>query len=237
MEATWTSDCGTVRLWNADCREWLEAVDTSEVEAVLTDPPYGIGLRNGDVDGHRSDRWDSIAGDGDQQVGLQVLNYWRERGVPVVAFASPWKPWPGHWRNLIVWNKGGAVGGGGDVTTCLKRSWELVQAHGTGPLLTARDESVWHCPITPADTIDHIAKKPEALLVRLLQTFVPMGATVCDPFMGAGSTAAACIRTGRRFVGVEIDPAHFATSVKRIEAELSRMPLFTEPPIIQRELL
>ena len=51
---------------------------------------------------------------------------------------------------------------------------------------------------------------------------VPQGATVLDPYMGSGTTGVACIRTGRKFIGVEIDPAHFETARKRLEAELAQ---------------
>jgi DNA modification methylase len=186
------------------------------IDAIVTDPPYGIALRNGDVDGHRSDRWDRIAGDETQAAGIAVLEWARPLGVPVVAFASPWKPWPGRWRNQIVWDKGGAVGGGGDIATCLKRSWELVQVWNPGPIFGPRAESVWRFPIVPSDTTDHICAKPVALMVRLLNTFVPAGATVLDPFCGSGTTGVACMQTGRNFIGVEIDAGYCEIARRRI---------------------
>jgi len=58
------------------------------------------------------------------------------------------------------------------------------------------------------------------------QAKVPEGATVLDPFMGSGSTAIACIRTGRPFIGVERDLDHFNTAVERIRRELAQGDLF-----------
>jgi DNA modification methylase len=55
---------------------------------------------------------------------------------------------------------------------------------------------------------------------------VPHGGTVLDPYMGSGTTGIACIRTGRRFVGIEKDPAHYATALKRITDELAQGDLF-----------
>ena len=62
------------------------------------------------------------------------------------------------------------------------------------------------------------------------QARVPAGATVLDPYMGSGSTGVACIRTGRKFIGVEIDPTHFETARARLEKELQQtlMPLSYE---------
>ena len=44
---------------------------------------------------------------------------------------------------------------------------------------------------------------------------------LCDPFMGSGSTGAACVRTGRRFIGVELDEKYFNLSNERINKELN----------------
>jgi DNA modification methylase len=62
--------------------------------------------------------------------------------------------------------------------------------------------------------------------------------SVLDPFMGSGTTGVACVRTGRKFIGIEKEPKYFDIAVKRIEAELSRMPLFEDAPaVVQKELL
>ena len=61
--------------------------------------------------------------------------------------------------------------------------------------------------------------------------------TVADPYMGSGTTGVACIRTGRRFVGIEIEEKYFRIAVKRIKAELERFPLFEPPKPKQLELI
>jgi N6-adenosine-specific RNA methylase IME4 len=66
----------------------------------------------------------------------------------------------------------------------------------------------------------HPCQKPVDLLAWLVNGLTVEGETVCDPFMGSGSVGVACIRTGRRFVGIERDPAHFATARQRLENEL-----------------
>jgi DNA modification methylase len=214
-----------ITIYHADCREVLPSLP--KVDLVLTDPPYGAGLRNGDVDGHRSKRWDSIIGDSDQSVGVSVLE--GLRGIPVIAFASPWLPWPGKWRNLIVWDKGGAVGGGGDIETCLKRSWELIQVRDNAVLQGSRDESVWRFPIVPADTAIHIAAKPVSLIAALIEKFG--GTLILDPFMGSGTTLVAAKRLGRRCIGIEIEEKYCAIAAERLERE--RLTLFEHAGIEQ----
>jgi len=67
----------------------------------------------------------------------------------------------------------------------------------------------------------HPTQKPVALMEWCMdRAKVPQGATVLDPYMGSGTTGIACIRTGRKFIGIEIDAGHFETARKRMEAEL-----------------
>lgn len=75
-------------------------------------------------------------------------------------------------------------------------------------------------------TSAHPSQKPIALMSWCMERAkVPPGALVCDPYTGSGSTAIACIRTGRRFVGAEKDERHFDTAVARIQRELSQPEL------------
>jgi site-specific DNA-methyltransferase (adenine-specific) len=76
---------------------------------------------------------------------------------------------------------------------------------------------------------EHPNEKPIALMRKLVCLSAESKDTVLDPFMGSGTTGVACIRTGRKFIGIEIDPTYFDIAVKRIEAELNRAPLFDKP--------
>ncbi len=74
------------------------------------------------------------------------------------------------------------------------------------------------------DDKDHIAEKPIDLLKTMLGV-TPTGATIIDPFMGSGTTGVACVQTGRKFIGIEIEPKYFEIAVKRIEAAQLQMRL------------
>jgi site-specific DNA-methyltransferase (adenine-specific) len=230
---------GPCRLINADSRDILP-LDVERFHLV-TDPPYGIGLRNGDVDGHRTDRSFNVIGDEDGAAGQAIIDWAELYNVPTIAFASPWKPWPGAWRNLIAWDKGGAVGGGGDVTTCLKRTWELIQTVRTGPLLNGRLESVVRFTMIGSDTADHICAKPVPLMKWLLEAFVPLSMVVYDPFMGRGSTLLAAIETGHEAIGIEVDPVHFKTACRLVgqawNRKCSELPFEKPAPLRQLNLI
>lgn len=63
----------------------------------------------------------------------------------------------------------------------------------------------------------HPTQKPVALLEYLVKTYTNEGDLVLDNCMGSGSTGVACVNTGRRFIGMELDPGYFEIAQKRIE--------------------
>lgn len=214
----------TVQLILGDCLDILPTLAAGSVDAVVTDPPYGIAIDNhGQAGRNRC----LIAGDHDGAAGLSVLRWTEDCDVPAIFFASPRRPWPGQWRNLIVWDKGGAVGGGGDLSTCLKLTWELIQVARNRMLGCGRDTSVWRHVVTQRDFPYHTCQKPVDLMERLIKSFTEPDTTVLDPFMGSGTTGVACVKTGRNFIGIEIDPTYFAIAERRIaeaQAQLA-MPM------------
>lgn len=67
---------------------------------------------------------------------------------------------------------------------------------------------------------NHPTVKPDAVMDKIIRNVA--GESVCDPFMGTGSTGVAAIRAGKRFVGIERNPAHFETACRRIEEATAR---------------
>lgn len=75
----------------------------------------------------------------------------------------------------------------------------------------------------------HVSQKPVNLMAWCIEhARIGLDKVVLDPYMGAGSTGVAALLSGRRFVGVEIDPGHFATACARIEEAARRMGLAEE---------
>jgi len=77
-------------------------------------------------------------------------------------------------------------------------------------------KSVWTFPAVSARKVGHPAPFPEELPRRCIQLYTFVGETVLDPFMGSGQTAIAAIRTGRHYVGYEIDPEYVKLAEERI---------------------
>jgi DNA modification methylase len=229
MEPTWVSECGTVKLWCADCREVLPSV-RSEVEAVVTDPPYGIRHHS---NGQIFKSAQSIEGDSDCSL-IEYIDEWTVGEKALVAFYSPYMPPRVRWRTVLIWDKGAHVGGGGDMATCWKRDAELIGVKGNRPLNGQRDSCVLRFNAVSPPPSGHFCEKPQPLMQYIVSKLQEQ--TICDPYMGSGSTGAASVRLGRRFLGIEIDTHWFGVAQRRIQAALTSQPLFREPVERQEEL-
>jgi site-specific DNA-methyltransferase (adenine-specific) len=109
-------------------------------------------------------------------------------------------------------------------------------AHRRGRKRWSRGGHVW-APVGPTinavsdrqrGTLAHPTPKPEWLMLDAVDAFTDVGETVCDPFTGSGTTGVACLRRGRRFVGVEREPAYFDLAVDRLRAEEKGITLADE---------
>lgn len=77
----------------------------------------------------------------------------------------------------------------------------------------------WRIAPESAKRVGHPAPYPVELPRRAIELFTYVGDTVLDPFMGAGQTAIAAVRTGRHYIGFDVDPAYVALAERRIAAE------------------
>jgi site-specific DNA-methyltransferase (adenine-specific) len=76
--------------------------------------------------------------------------------------------------------------------------------------------------------VAHPTQKPIGLMAWCIGK--TKAAVVADPYMGSASTAIACTKLGRKFIGIELDPTHFATACRRIEAAYRQPDMFIAPP-------
>lgn len=71
----------------------------------------------------------------------------------------------------------------------------------------------------------HTTQKPLSLMLELVEQFTDPDEVVLDPFCGSGTTGVACLRLGRRFIGLEVDAAMAATAHARLSAETQGLSL------------
>lgn len=217
---------GPHRLILGDC---LEVIPTlGPVDAVVTDPPYGIDYKSGHA---TEDLW--VSGRkirNDHSVDARDEAIMLMHGVPMLVFGSRRAPLPLACRMVLVWDKGPALGMGA-LDLPWKPSSEEIYVIGKG-FVGSRDESnVIYCP--PVQSMakngrKHPNEKPVALLQRLMKK-VPDG-TILDPFMGSGTTLVACQKLGRAGIGIELDPDYFEIACKRVDEAMRQPDLFVAPP-------
>jgi DNA modification methylase len=114
--------------------------------------------------------------------------------------------------------------------TAPKHRWcghDPITFHGAGKPIKADKlrPNIWYYSVKYATPIGHPATFPVRLAEDHVHTWTNPGDTVLDPFMGSGTTGVACVRTGRNFIGVEIDPTYHAIAERRIAAEREKMAL------------
>lgn len=200
---------GNATLYCGDCREILPAL--VGVDAVISDPPYGLG----DKMTGGTKRFSTGEG------GMKTLGDWDMQPVAglleMLADVAPIKMlWGGNYyavpesRGWLVWVKTNGVQTMASVELC----WTN---------LDMNSKHFMH-PVNGWDR-SHPTQKPIDLMCWCL-SFAPKAKTICDPFMGSGTTGVAALMDGRKFIGVERETKYFDAACKRIEQAVAQGQLF-----------
>lgn len=210
---------GNATLYLGDCLEILPTLP--KVDAVVTDPPYGIGwskplLENGN--GRLPSRaHEGIANDSNCAVRDSVLSWSGE--IPAIVFGSFQAPFPANTSQVLIWQKPADAGLFGTIAG-YRRDVEAVFLCGNWPAQVVERSSVLRSKAefrghTASNTGSHPHAKPVDLMERLIApTAAPI---ILDPFMGSGTTGVACMNLGRKFIGIEIDKGYFDIACERID--------------------
>lgn len=206
----------SVTLYLGDCREILPTL--GKVDAVVSDPPYGLG------DKMQGGTWGA-------KDGFREMLDW-DKAPPAEAFL----------RDLVACSSEAIFWGGQYFVLPPARCWLIWNKINAVPTM-ADCEVAWTNLDRPTKRWDgtvgrvefgHPTQKPLALMDWTLG-FVPKARLILDPFMGSGTTGVACVRLGRRFIGIEIEPKYFDIARRRIADELKRPRLDLAPPPVARQ--
>jgi len=201
---------GSCTIYHGDCLEILPQLP--KVDLVLTDPPYGIAHKShGQIFVHA----ETIQNDHSTEMAEWVLSAFPTE--PLAMFFSPYRP-IGKWRNVLVWDKGGHVGIGGDRETCWKRDFELIGVRNNGALLPPRESAILDYPALSPPPSGHFAEKPESIMRYLIHKMG--GLLVLDPFCGSGPVLRAAKDLGRKSIGIELEERWCEASVNRLKQEV-----------------
>lgn len=207
---------GDVQLYLGDCRELLPHLP--KVDAVVTDPPYGIG-------GYVSSpsKWRRLAG--------MAPESWDDNTVdltPLIDAAQIVVIWgANHYslppsRGWIAWYKPDAP-----------PSMAQIEFAWTNQDMNARHIS-YSIGATNKERTGHPTQKPLMVMVRTLD-MIPYCETILDPFMGSGTTGVAAVKLGRKFIGIEICESYFNIAVRRISEAQDQFALFDPIPPARAE--
>ena len=215
---------GECRLILGDCREVLPRLP--RVDAVVTDPPYGIALDTNNL------RFTGAKGGANRLAkGLSGTG----GGQPIANDATPFDPTPilsidadkviWGWNNFpdalprgacLVWLKRNDEAFGSFLSDA-ELAW-MSKGHGVYCRRDLSNNAI-------ANERAHPTQKPVGLMEWCLE-FMPKARVVLDPFMGSGTTGVACVNLGRKFIGIEIEPRYFDIACKRIDAATRQGRLF-----------
>jgi site-specific DNA-methyltransferase (adenine-specific) len=239
IEPTWQTADGRVRLFRGDCLEVLPTLEAGSVQCVVTDPPYGIDYQSA----RRTDKaqWKpKIANDLQPFIWFlypafrasanpaSLLCFCRWDVQEAFENAIEWSGWS--LKSQVIWDR--EAHGMGDLNGSPAPQHDVIwfATKGKFAFHGERPKSVVRSTRLGGDQLTHPNEKPIGLMCQLVEAYCPPGGLVLDPFLGSASTAAACMRTGRRFIGVELDSGYFDIAVRRIEKELAAFALFEPPP-------
>jgi DNA modification methylase len=205
---------GDCTLYLGDCRDILPTL--GKVDAVVTDPPYGIGITRSNrlsiSRGFDAASWDDEAAD---------LSWLTPMEVPSIVWGGNYFVLPPS-RAPLVWDKNNA---GRDFAD-FEMAWTNLD-------MVAR--RIVFRPMNMDGGKLHPTQKPIAVM-RWCLSFLPGGVrTVLDPFMGSGTTGVACVQAGLSFIGIERETRYFDIACRRI-AEAYRQPdMFIESPAAPKQ--
>lgn len=239
---------GNATLYLGDCRDVLPTIGDGAVDMVWTDPPYGHSNHDGDwnarLNDHRGIEGRAIAND-DAEGMRAVVDAMLTQAARILkqdcccccccsgGGPRPTFAWVANrmdsaglaFFHSVIWDK---VNPG--LGWRYRRQYEMVMvAHRSGGKLA------WNDDVPAVSNVMRISKprddahpniKPIELVERFINQHAPKNGVVIDPFMGSGTTGVAAIKTGRRFVGIELDQKYFDIACQRIENAQRQQSLF-----------
>ncbi|MCD6550721.1 site-specific DNA-methyltransferase [Thermotoga sp.] len=188
------------------------------------------------------------------RVCFNVANLGRKPYIPLHAYLMELFERIGFLiRGEIIWDKGEAVSGSSTawgswmspVNPVLRDQHEYIivlskgsfkrekpKEHEAASTITKEEfleftRSIWRFPPESAKKVRHPAPFPEELPYRCIQLYTFKGDVVLDPFAGVGTTCVAAAKTGRHFIGVEINPEYAKKGEERVREVINRPSLFT----------
>lgn len=206
-----------------DCLEVMKTLETGSIDAIVTDPPYGMNYK-----------CDSTRFSGGPNSNRHKYRYLGRKWPRIANDDKPFDPSPWlAWKKVVLFgsNHFGSRLPVGTTLVWIKRNEsaygsflsdaELAWMKGGHGVYCFKDMSY-----QARNQRYHPTVKPIPMMRWCIQKLkLKPGATILDPFCGSGSTGVAAIREGFNFIGIELNPEYAEIATRRIEHERSRAPL------------
>lgn len=203
---------GDCRLILGDCLEVMPEI--GRVDAVLTDPPYGINIAANPVrQAHARDDWDAAP------IGAAHIAAMRACSAEQIIWGGNYFDLPPS-RGFLVWDKRQPQNF--SLAMCEQAWW----SRDTNAKLYSRSVLGYHK--------QHPTQKPVDLMQWCLG-FLPEARTILDPFMGSGTTLVACAKMGRAGIGIEQKAEYFEIACRRVEEAYRQPDMFAAAPAAKPE--
>ena len=230
---------GPHRLILGDCLEVMPTL--GNVDAVVTDPPYGIGEGAGKTATRQRKAGGASMALADQRVyaggewdgepaSAEHMALIRSVSKHQIIFGGNYFDGLGPTSCWLVWDK---QNGDNDFADC-ELAWTNL------PKAVRRVYWRWNGMIRKGDDVrEHPTQKPVGVMEWCIGHLPVAAHTILDPFMGSGTTGVACQKLGRAFIGIELDPEYFAIACKRVDEAMRQPDLFIAPPVksVQEQLI
>lgn len=211
-------------LHNADCFDILKTLPDNSIDFVLTDPPWGIDIGKSGMFSRAAARPtenlpfqdDALSALHNMDRLLQeasrllrpdrhmILFIGEQHATSILTMASKYfdnvNPVPGIWDKMAP---------GRPTVNSLSSQHELFLHFSKGARRIVPHSTLFYHERVPSNVSIHVNQKPVSLLRELIEVFSVLGESVLDPFMGSGSSMAACLQAGRRGIGIEMDKVTF----------------------------
>ena len=216
-----------------DCLELIEKIPDKYLDAVITDPPYGIGYQSSRRTDNKKAKilndekpftdWIEPAFRKLKDGGRLICFYrWDVQG----AFLDSITQAGFTVKSQIIWDK--VVHGMGDLKEQFAPQHESViyAVKGRYKFKGKRPKSVYRCKRIPGEELIHPNQKPIELMAAIIRDITIVGETVLDPFGGSFSTYIAATRNRRKAISFELHEEYYKTGLKNADLESGKQLLF-----------
>jgi adenine-specific DNA-methyltransferase len=205
----------TNQVIHGDCVQVLRSLPGESIDAVITDPPYGVRYqdRNGRKIANDDDPTSILHAFTDLYRVLKpnsfcVCFYGWDR---VDAFFRAWREAGFQPVGHLVWAKSYASRVG-FLAARHEQAYLLAKGHPRKPNTPLPDVQRWEY----SGNVSHPTEKAVSVLRPLVESFCPAGGVVLDPFAGSGSTLVAAALSGRNYVGIELEEKYVQLARRRL---------------------